>query len=58
MAFTIPLGATVIFDRPDGSVDEYVFKGGNPLTWEDKKGGQHTHVENEPFTRVQIIPPM
>jgi len=54
---TIPVGAKVIFDRPDGNTDEYIFRGGNPLEWEDMQGGRHTHVQDEPYTRIQIINP-
>lgn len=54
---TIPLGAKVIFTRPDGAVEEYIFKGGNPLVWEDAEGSQHTHVLEEPYTSIKIVHP-
>lgn len=54
---TIPVGATVIFHRPDGTVDEYILKGGDPLEWEDMQGGRHTHVLDEPYDSIQIVNP-
>lgn len=54
---TIPSGAKVIFERPDGTVEVYVFVGGNPLEWEDAQGARHTHVLDEPYTRIQVINP-
>lgn len=54
---TIPLGAKVIFTRPDGTVEEYILRGGNPLVWEDPKGGQHTHILEEPYTSIKIVNP-
>lgn len=53
----IPLGAKVIFERPDGAVEVYILKGGNPLEWENSQGVRHTHVLDEPYTRIQVINP-
>ena len=54
---SVPVGAKVIVERPDGSVDVYIFRGGNPLEWEDMDGSRHTHVLDEPYTRIQVINP-
>lgn len=52
---TIPLGAKVIIERPDGTVEVYTLRGGNPIMWEEPEGGTHTHVLEEPYNRIQVI---
>jgi hypothetical protein len=47
----------VIFTRPDGTIEEYILKGGDPLVWEDVEGSQHSHVLEEPYTSIQIVNP-
>lgn len=54
---SIPLGAKIIVERPDGTIETYVFKGGNPLEWESPDGARHTHVLDEPYKRIQVINP-
>lgn len=54
---TISLGAKVIFERPDGTVEVYLFMGGIPLEWEVALVVRHTHVLDEPNTRIKVINP-
>ncbi len=51
---TIELGARVWVERPDSTVETYVFRGadGNGTIFEDDKGVKHYEVLSRPYTKV------
>lgn len=53
---TIPLGAKVVIERPDGTKESYILRGGNPVEWEDLQGNRHIGVLEKPYKSVQVIP--
>lgn len=51
---TIELGARVWFERPDRTVETYVFRGTDSkgTIFEDDKGVMHYEVLSRPYTKI------